>query len=764
MPAATLPTESYRRAEALLPHRRHRLALRAQVRPQWIGDGTRFWYRVDTERGTEFVLTEPESATRGPAFDHQRLAWALAAATNEPVTPYDLPFRSITFDDDETSIAFEAFGSRWRHGLADGSLAQQPASDDGALLGSTSPDGRWTAFVRDHDVWVRETATGEELPLTTDGTDDRPYATQPDYARPTQLLRLLDVPSTPPALLWSPDSSLVLTHRVDQSGLSTMHLVESAPSDEGRPRLLSYRYPVAGEPMARGAWVVLDVAGRRVVEVALDPFQVEYLTPLLHGWAWWTDDASAIHVVDRSADLRTLRLCRVDPMTGAARELVAESAPTRIEPNQYDGAAPLVHVLAGGREVLWYSQRDGWGHLYLYADNVLVRQLTTGTCAVQSIAHVDESARTAYVVVAGLVADDPYRRSLLRVDLDGSEPIRLTDDHDHVVAMAPHGRWFVDTASTVDSAPVTSVRDIDGAQLLELERADLGPLSALGWSPPERICALAADGRTPLYGLLYKPFDFDPAQTYPVVDHDYPGPQVNVARAGFDQGSFGADSEAVAALGMAVLVVDGRGTPGRDKAFHDHADRNLHTAGMLEDHVAVLHQLAASRPWLDLDRVGIFGRSGGGYAAARALLAHPDVYSVGVAEAGNHDNRMYHASWVEMYDGPYDPDDSARLSNTELAGNLTGRLLLVHGDMDENVTPHLTMRLVDALIAADKDFDLLIVPGAEHAFTGRQHYVVRRRWDHLVRHLLHREPPHYRLAPIPPDPELVAFFLGRSRP
>ncbi|MCG8153203.1 prolyl oligopeptidase family serine peptidase, partial [Pimelobacter simplex] len=692
------------------------------------------------------------------------LATALAAAAGEPVEPYDLPFASITFtgEDDGASIAFDAFGSRWTCRLAEHTVTRDddvPAPR--TPLETPSPDGRWVAFVRNHDVWVRATATGEEVRLTVDGSADQAYARQPDYAQPTQLLRLIDAPGTPPALLWSPDSARILTHRVDQRGIPLMHLVEAAPPDEGRPRLHSYRYPVPGEPMARGTWVVLDVAARKVIEAGIEPFQVEYLTPLAYGWAWWADDGSEIYVIDRSADLRTLRLCQVDPATGAAHDLVVESSRTRIEPNQYDGAPPLVRVLTGGREVLWYSQRDGWGHLYLYVDGVLVRQLTTGTCAVREIAHVDETARTAYVVVAGLVADDPYRRSLLRVGLDGGEPVRLTDDDlDHALTVAPHGRWFVDTASTVETPPVTTVRGTDGTLLVELEQADLGPLQALGWTPPERIRALAADGRTPVYGLLHKPFGFDPAQRYPVVDHDYPGPQVNVVQGGFDQGAFGADSEAVAALGMAVLVVDGRGTPGRDKAFHDHADRNLHGAGALEDHVAVLHQLAATRPWLDLDRVGIFGRSGGGYAAARALLAHPDVYSVGVAEAGNHDNRMYHASWTAMYDGPYDPGDSARLSNTELAGNLTGHLMLVHGDMDDNVTPHLTMRLVDALIAADKDVDLLIVPGAEHAFTGRQHYVVRRRWDYLVRHLLGLEPPRYRLAPIPPDPALVSFFLG----
>jgi dipeptidyl-peptidase 4 len=342
---------------------------------------------------------------------------------------------------------------------------------------------------------------------------------------------------------------------------------------------------------------------------------------------------------------------------------------------------------------------------------------------------------------------------------------------------------------------VITVRGRDGSVLVELERADITPLRGAGWSAPERFQAVAADGETLVYGVLYKPYGFDPARRYPVVDHPYPGPQTSRVQPCFDAGWYGYDAEAVAALGFVVVALDGRGTPGRDKAFHDHAYRNMGSAGGIDDHVAALRQLGASRPWMDLDRVGVFGLSGGGFAAVRAMLTHPEVYKVGVAEAGNHDNRQFTATWAETYDGPFgpgargpgdggdsghgddpatggesatgrepgtggDPATGSRLSNTELAANLTGRLLLVHGEMDEGVHSYLTLRLVDRLIAAGKDFDLLLVPGAEHLFIGYQDYVIRRRWDHLVRHLLNREPPAYRLAPIPLLPELRAFILG----
>ncbi|MEV7931026.1 DPP IV N-terminal domain-containing protein [Kitasatospora sp. NPDC088779] len=749
MSTHALPATAYDRAERMLLHNRSRLALRAKAKPVWIGGGERFWYRVETERGGEFVLVDPAAGTRGPAFDPERLAAALASAAGQPVQPYALPFRAVELADG--TVAFDAFDARWTCRLADYRCARDEKHVQPSPLEVVSPDKKWAAFLRDHDLWVRSVETGEEFALTADGTADRSYAAQPDAAVPTHLLGKLGLADMPPALLWSPDSARVLTHRTDQSDVALMHLVEAVPPDGGRPRLRSYHYPVPGEPMARGEWIVFDIASRTATPARTDPFLLPYLSPVTLKKAWWAKDSAAVYYLDQPRDLRTLRLHALDPATGEVRTLVEEHGDTRVEAAQEVAQKPIVHVLAGGRETLWYSQRDGWGHLYRYEDGALVEQLTRGPFAVQEIVHVDEAERAAYVVVSGLVQADPYRRSLLRVGLDGGGTAKLTDDDlDHVITAPEHGRWFVDSASTVDTPPRITVRDRGGAVLVELEQADITPLLAAGWTPPERVRTLAADGVTEIYGVLYKPHGFDAAQRYPVIDHPYPGPQTHRVAASFDPGAYGYDAEAVAALGFAVLAVDGRGTPGRDKAFHDHAHRNMGSAGALEDHVAALRQLAETRPWLDLDRVGVFGLSGGGFTTARALLAFPDFYKVGVAEAGNHDNRHYHALWAETYDGPFDPDAGARLSNTELAGNLVGKLLLVHGDMDDNVTPHLTMRLVDALIDANKDFDLLIVPGVEHSFLGRNGYVARRRWDYLVRHLMHREPPAgYRLADVP---------------
>jgi dipeptidyl aminopeptidase/acylaminoacyl peptidase len=360
-------------------------------------------------------------------------------------------------------------------------------------------------------------------------------------------------------------------------------------------------------------------------------------------------------------------------------------------------------------EVLWYSQRDGWGHLYRYdlRTGELLGQVTSGRWAVRQILHVDEAERVMYFMASGLVEDDPYRRTVCRVGLDGSGFSKVTDDElDHVVTMPGSMDSFVDSASTVDTPPVTTVRDRSGRVLVELERADITKLAGTGWTPPERFCVEAADGETDIYGVLYRPRGFDPAQRYPVVDTLYPGPQVERVTPSFDPGGMGLDAEPLAALGFVVVAIDGRGTPGRSKSFHDASYGHLADAGSVSDHVAALRQLSRTRPWMDMDRIGAFGHSGGGFAAVRAMLDFPEVYTTGVALSGPHDARYFNLGFVEAYDGADDPEAWARASNVDLADRLAGDLLLVHGEMDDQVHPDHTLRLADRLIAANKDFEM----------------------------------------------------------
>lgn len=736
---------------------------RGKIRPKWIDGGARFWYAVDTSAGRRFILVHPKAGTREPAFDHERVASALGAASGHDVDATALPFGTIELTGE--AVEFDAFGAHWRCSL-DAYACEKAAGHNPPGMGEIpSPDRKLAAFRRGHDVWARSLEDGREWALTFDSEADYEYGTPPDSMTPFTLMKKFGLSELPPAIVWSPDSMRVLTHRTDQRGVRKTHLVESMPDNGGEPGLLTQRYAFPGDdrlPLAE--FVILDIASGTVMPARAEPVAMPIMSPISTKWAWWADDGSVVYYLSQPRDLRTLRLHQLDLVTGEVKTLLAETGDTRVEPTQMMGGRPMVRILSGGDEVLWYSQRDGWGHLYLYEahSGELRGQVTSGEWAVQDLLHVDETRWVVYFVASGLVESDPYRRSVCRVGLDGSGFERVTDDDlDHVVTVLENEEYFIDSASTTDTPPVTTVRGWDGRMIVELERADITRLTATGWTPPERFRVKAADGRTDIYGVLYRPHGFDPDQRYPVLDHPYPGPQTNRVSPSFDPGWMGYDAEAMAALGFAVVAVDGRGTPGRSKAFHDASYGRLADAGCVADHVAALRQLAETRPWMDLDRVGIFGLSGGGYATVRAMLDFPDFYKVGVSASGTHDNLYYHLAWGETYDGPKEEETYARASNVEIADGLEGRLLLVHGGMDENVHPDHTLRLVDRLIAADKDFDLLIIPGAEHLFVGYKHILNRRKWDFLVRHLQGIEPPaSYRLSPAPIDMELVAEFFG----
>ncbi len=753
-------TEGYQAAEQLLrrPARPGELVVGDKVRPKWIDGGAPFWYAVSTGAGRRFVLVDPANGTRRPAFDHARLAAALTAASGHQVDPEALPFAAIEPGGD--AVEFDAFGEHWSCRL-DGYVCERAESTPpGNPLDVPSPDGKVAVSQRGHDLWARSVSDGREWALTTDGAADHRYGTGPQSTGNATLLRKFGLPHLPPAVAWSPDSTKVLAHRTDERGVRQTHLVEARPADGGAPVLHTQRYAYAGdEHLPRAELVVLDVAAGTVVRAQTEPLLMPQMSPIATKWAWWAADGSAIHYLDRTRDLHTLTLHRLDPATGEVSTVISESGATRVEPNQYLLEPPIVRVLAD--EVLWYSQRDGWGHLYRYdlRTGALLGQVTAGQWAVRQILRVDEAQRVVYFTASGLVDADPYRRTVCRISLDGSGFARVTDDDlDHVVTVADG--WFVDSASTVDTPPVTAVRDWSGRVLVELERADVSKLVATGWTPPERFRVKAADGVTDVYGLLYRPRGFDPARRYPVVDNVYPGPQVDRVAPCFDPGGMGLDAEPLAALGFVVVALDGRGTPGRSKAFHDASYGHLADAGGLADHVAALQQLAQTRPWMDLDRVGVFGHSGGGFAAARAMLAFPEVYKVGVALSGSHDARFFNPGFVETYDGADDPEAWARASNVDLADRLEGKLLLVHGELDDQVHPQHTLRLAERLVAADKDFELLIVPGAEHTFIDCLSYVRRRSWDFLVRELTGMQPPAYRPAPIPIGAELLSEMFG----
>jgi dipeptidyl-peptidase 4 len=741
----------YAAAERLLPQHWRTLVHGGTVSPRPTSDGRRFWYLERDRRGHRFRLVDPDVPEVRPAFDHARLAAALAELTAREVDPEALPTDLVLVGDDgQDEVVLCLDGQEVACDLTTYACRRTgPAPAPDAAL---SPDRRWVVLARGHDLVLVERATGAERRLTSDGEDGYSYGTPPDVTAYRSTAAVTGQAS-PPLVLWSPDSRRLLTHRVDQRLVPSVPLVRSAPPDGGRPQVRAHRYAMVGdEHVPTCELLVLDLAGERV-DARCPPFLVPYQTVVRAGQAWWTGDSRRVRWVSGSRGSRSVQLRELDAGTGEVVLLAQESGPARVQLAAAVDGSPNVRVLGSG-EVLWWSERSGWGHVHVLTGDG-DRQLTHGPWLVRELLTVDEERRTLLLTASGREPElDPYVRQLYAVHLDTGEVQRLTGDAlDHEVTAGPGGSWLVDVASWVDVPARSTLRGSDGRVLLELGEADADDLRAAGWRPPERFRVTAADGVTDLYGLLHVPADLDPDGSYPVLDDVYPGPQsvaASIRFPGAQRPTHSSWAAAHAALGFVVVVVDGRGTPLRSRAFQD-ATRGDGALAGLEDHVAALRQLAATRPWMDLDRVGIYGQSGGGSAAARAVLRFPDVYRVAVAASGNHDDRWYHAGWGESYYGGLEEFDYVGAANATHAAQLQGRLLLVHGEMDDNVPLHHTLRLVDALVRAGKDVDLLVLPDDDHLLLRHHAYWIRRRWDYFVTHLRGEAPPGFTIPDVAPQ-------------
>ena len=766
--SSSVTRADYSRAEQYLPWNVKSAIFDARVEPHWIEASDRFWYRSEALGAKTFILVDPEAGTREPAFDHTRLASALSAAAGSSYSSDDLPFDEITFVEDGKSLEFVIDGTQWSCELNTYTCRKGEPAEPKRKDEVRSPDGRWAAFTRDGNLFVRATESGEERQLTTDAEPYFDYASLTESRLTAITERAVGKP-IPPALLWSQDSRRLVTYRLDQREVRPMYLLQSTPADGStRPVLHPYRYPLPGdEHMPQAELLVIDVESGTHTPVASEPLLIGARSPFEQKAIWWSADGKRVYAVNADRYGRSVSLLSIDASTGEARNVIEEHGTSQVFPQHVPSEITNVREIGDGDAFTWFSTRDGWGHLYLIDGKTgeVTRQLTSGPWTVRDVLHVDPEARTVLFTAGGREPDrDPYDRHVYRVSLDSGEPRLLTpEDAEHEVTMAPSGHFFIDTYSRVDIPPVTVLRRADGEVIVRLEEADISALQARGWRLPERFSVKARDGVTDLYGMIIRPSNFDPNQKYPVLDAIYPGPQTTRTPKAFPAANtqFWQD-QALAELGFIVVTIDGLGTPYRSKAFHDAAyGANFGEAGGLADHVAGLTQLGDRDPSMDLERVGIYGHSGGGYASTRALLRFPEFFKVAVSSAGNHDQLGYNAGWGERWIGPHEGDIYDHQDNIRLAGDLKGKLLLVHGEMDDNVHPSLTLRLVDALIAANKDFDLVIIPNTNHGlfdtrqglqafeeYTSQGHpYFVRKRWDFFVTHLLGAEPPQgYRIG------------------
>ncbi len=736
----SITAEDYARAESFLSRATSPLVSGSTVRPVWLPDD-RFWYQVRTAEGVEYVLVDPEAGTREPAFDHPRLAAALGEIADTTLDPAELPGRGLELADDANSVAFQVGSGRFTCDLetyrcAPEAERRQPAGRDVVV----SPDGALGAFVREHDLWVRDLGTGEETRLTRDGEEHFGYAT--NNAGWTRSER--------PVVLWSPDSRKIATFQHDARGVGEMYLTST---EVGHPRLDAWKYPMPEDSVIfRIHRVVIHLDGPdapRVVRLDMEPDQhrTTVCDHVVCSGEWadiaWTEDGTRLAFVSSSRDHKRATLRIADAESGEVRDVLEETVPTFYE-SGYRTAN--WRVLPETGEVIWYSQRDDWGHLYLYdlASGELRHQITSGDWNVLQLLRVDEDDRMLTFIGNEREPGDPYFHYLYRVSMDGGEPSLLTPDSaNHQVSLSPSGEYVVDSWSTPTTAPVSELRNAGGEAILELERVDISRLLAEGWQPPIPFTVKARDGETDLHGLMFRPTDFDPERKYPIINHIYPGPQSGSVGTRSFASSRG-DTQALAELGFIVVEIDAMGTPRRSKSFHDAYYGNMGDNG-LPDQVAGMRELAERHPWIDLDRAGIYGHSGGGFASTGAILRYPDFFDVAVSQAGNHDNRNYEDDWGEKWQGLLEVEEDGSTNydnqaNQLLAENLEGRLLLAHGTLDDNVPPSNTMLVVNALIAANKDFDLILFPNRRHGF-GNEPYMMRRRWDFFVRHLMGAEPP-----------------------
>jgi dipeptidyl aminopeptidase/acylaminoacyl peptidase len=730
--------ERYAQAEQLLAGHRQQLIVGGEIDPNFIVGGDRFWFLEQTASGHRFTAVDPGTASTGPAFDHERLAAALAHASGERVDAGVLPFAGVRFAADG-SIDFAAFGRQWRF---DGDRCEDAGDAAEWSRLSISPDGRWAVRRVGFDVALIEIATGNERRLTDDGSEDYRYGTH--IGSWTFRVERTGDYMLAPLVLWAPDSSRFAVELIDEREVERGYLVETTAA---RPRLHTFAFALPGaDRVSVSSFRVASVADGAVTPVDADPIPSTLAAQLAMGYAKWAPDSSRLELVVRDRFFREVQLVCVDPETGSARTVAAERSETLVEPSESWSERPIARAVEGVG-ALWFSRRSGYGHLWL-VQNEDWTQLTAGSWVVREVMHVDEAVGVVYFTASGREAGrHPYHRYLYRVALGGGEPELLTpEDADHKITFVPSGEFFVDCYSSTVAPPVTLLRRSDGAEILTLGVADISGLEQAGWVAPIPFSVKAADGTTDIFGVLYPPPVADQAEPVPIVDCTYPGPMHGASE--FRFGLQPRHCEAIAALGFAVFTIDGRGTPYRSREFVSTSYGDLGFAALLADEAAAVEQLAERYSWVDRDKVGVVGVSGGGYSTVRAMLTHPDVFKVGVAIAGNYDNRRLGAGWGEPYLGPVDGDVTAweQQSNLPLAGKLQGKLLLAWGCMDNNVPHWAALGFVQALIDANKDVDLVVLPNEDHFSYYSDPYFVRRMWDYLVMHLRGEDPLEYQIS------------------
>jgi len=740
----------------------------ASVLAHWVPGSNCFWYERQVSEGTVIRLVDPRNGQNEPAFDHDALCLAMKDIMGEEassLTPETLPLDQLRIALDPTILTFTAFGARWRYD-AQNNICERLDEPVHAAVGTYSPDGRYRAFIKDYNLWLEDTKTGKERQLTSDGIQHCAYG-----AESAMKCRYPNMPTPPkaPHMAWSSDGKRIFTFRMDERQVLPVHTIEYVPIDGSqRPRHFETRWAGPGEehvPMA--LFVAIDIETGEVVNADYPPVPLVRMNDSFFevGLAWFGADCRHAYFVHAERGEKDAHVVEFDTDTGKSKTVFSEHDDLCLELGPSVYARTNVYYLSVTNELIWQSERTGNAHLYRYDLNTgeLKNPITQGPWRVREVLHIDEAREEVWFSASGIEAD-AYVRSLYRIGLDGEGLKRLTygeDDHfvvnpgdfgvsfletlgtytGDVSGVSPCGDFFIDTFGTVEAPTQTVVCDRDGNVLFPLETADYSAVEDI-WQWPEQFTVLADDGETNIHGVMIKPPGFTENKKYPVIDLIYGGPQINYAPQAmmrtFQEQLSQTDGLSLSALGAVVVILDGRGSAARTRAFQKHHYGQVHRASDIDDHVTAIRQLAEKHEYLDLDRVGITGISAGGYATAHAMLCRPDFFKVGVASSGNYDQRFFTHGWGERYHGLVDGDNYISQTLLPHVENLKGRLLFTHGILDHGCNMGPLMQLSQALMFANKDFDMILDPMRGH---DRSSYVTRRMWDYFVEHLFGETPP-----------------------
>lgn len=735
------------------------------VFPFWIDDG-HFWYERKGDAGAEYCVVDASSGNQTIVVTRAAVADALSAHLDTTVDTANLLMQNPRFDLSAQRLSFDAFGSPYSYDFGADPAVLAPAEKAVDLNWLVSPDGRRALFARDGNLWLRDVDAGSEKPLTQGGTEFNAYGVTPAAMRGFSAASGIGAPEAS----WSPDGAWVLTIQTDDRHVPDLPIIDYAPVGSLRPAVKANKVSLPGDPqVTEFRFVAIEIDTGREVEARYPRLNAVRMnsTPFGAGLVWWSADGRIAYFVDIERGEQRAHVVAFDVISGATRTIFSEESESYVELSVNVYTPALIRPLPVTDELVWYSERTGRGHLYLYnlATGTGKNAITAGEWQVREILRVDPDRREVFFLAGGISkGEDPYVIKPCVASLDGGEVKVLSDaPGDHIVwhggemglmlkklegldprqiqGLSPGGDYFVETVSSSADLPVTFLRNRHGTEILTLERATGAPPE--GWQAPEPVSCMAADNTTRTYGLLFKPFGHEPGGRYPLIDLIYGGPQVShVPHGSFADGSLGAhafvEAMHLSALGAFVLILDGRGTANREQAFRTASYRAAHTASNLEDHVSAIRQLADRRNDIELDRVGITGFSGGGYMTAHAALRFGDFFKVAVAGGGNYDQALFWHSWGERYHGEYDPEHYAVQAAKTYAKGMVGKLMLVHGLQDSGCHPAALFQLVQALVDANKDPELVLLPRIGHDWTG---YGLRRRWEYLATHLIGQTPP-----------------------